>query len=85
MTLAAAEVGTSRVFLLLQIDPGRALEARDFLQDADGISDVAATSGPFDLIVVADSVNYVELEHLVAECRRTPGLSRLSRCRSIGS
>ena len=85
MTLAEAAVGTSRVFLLLQIDPGRALEARDYLQGAGGISDVAATSGPFDLIVVADRVNHVELEHLVAECRRTPGLSRLSRCHAIGS
>ena len=82
MTITAAAVETHRVFLLLQTDPGRALEARDFLQGARGISEVAATSGPFDLIIVAEVADSSELERVVAECRRAPGLTRLSRCHS---
>lgn len=80
MTITEAAVQTRRAFLLLQIDPGRALEARDFLHGAEGISELAATTGPFDVIVVADVADSVELERLVAQCRRAPGLTRLSRC-----
>jgi hypothetical protein len=82
MTVTEGPVGTRRAFLLLQIDPGRALEARDFLRGAYGVSDLAATSGPFDLILVADVSDNSALERLVAECRRAPGLTRLSRCHS---
>jgi hypothetical protein len=74
-----------RVFLLLQTDPGRAGEAQTFLQATPGISDVATTSGPFDLIATAEVGGAVALERLVGECRRTPGLTRLSRCHSAKS
>ncbi len=85
MTITEAAVQTRRVFLLLQIDPGRSLEARDFLQGTEGISELASTTGPFDVIVVADVADSVELERLVAQCRRGPGLTRLSRCNASRS
>ncbi|MDT7573490.1 MAG: hypothetical protein QOE05_3664 [Actinomycetota bacterium] len=85
MTITEAAVRTRRVFLLLQIDPGRALEARDFLLGTDGISELAATTGPFDVIVVADIADTVEVERLVAQCRRAPGLTRLSRCQAAAA
>lgn len=69
-----------RVFLLLQTDPGCAGDAQTFLRAAADICEVAATSGPFDLIVTADVTGSVGLERLVRTCRRAPGLARLSRC-----
>ena len=74
-----------RVFLLLQTDPGRAGDAHEFLRGTPGISSVAATSGAFDVIATAHVADSVELERLVGECRRAPGLTRLSRCHSAGS
>jgi hypothetical protein len=76
------EADPRRVFLLLQTDPGRAGEAQSFLRATPGISDVAATSGPFDLIATAEVGGTAALERLLGECRRAPGLSRLSRCHS---
>jgi len=73
---------TARVFLLLQTDPGRAEEAQGFLRATPGIAEVATTSGPFDLIATADVGSAESLEHLVGECRRAPGLTRLSRCQT---
>ncbi|MCU1590129.1 MAG: Lrp/AsnC ligand binding domain [Frankiales bacterium] len=74
-----------RVFLLLQTDPGRAADAQQFLQGTPGISEIAATSGPFDLIVTAEVAGTAGIERLVGECKRTPGLTRLSRCQSVGA
>lgn len=71
-----------RVFLLLQTEPGRAAEAQAFLSTTASIREVAMTSGPFDVIVTAEVVGTAGLEHLVGECRRAPGLMRLSRCQS---
>jgi hypothetical protein len=79
------EADPRRVFFLLQTDPGRAGEAQTFLQATAGISTVAATSGPFDLIATAEVGGTVALERLVGECRRTPGLTRMSRCHSAKS
>jgi hypothetical protein len=70
----------STVFLLLQTDPGRAGDAAAFLRGRDSVADVAATSGPFDVIVTADVSDSAGLEHVVGECRRAPGLVRLSCC-----
>jgi hypothetical protein len=77
------EHARQRVFLLMQTDPGRADDARNYLRTTPGVSDIAATSGPFDLIVTAEVAGSAGLEHLVGECRRTPGLARLSRCQSV--
>lgn len=79
------DTGPRRVFFLLQTDPGRAREAHQFLQSTTGVAEVAATSGPFDLIVTADVADTAGFERLVRVCRRAPGLSRLSRCQSVGS
>jgi DNA-binding Lrp family transcriptional regulator len=84
MTTSEIAAGTHRVFLLVQIDPGRAAEAHEFLQATPGISDVTATSGPFDLIALAEVAGSAGLERLVGECRRAPGLTRLSRCHAVG-
>jgi uncharacterized protein with GYD domain len=73
-----------RVFLLVQTDPGRTAEAHRFLEATVGISDVTATSGPFDLIATAEVAGAAGLERLVGDCRRAPGLVRLSRCQSTG-
>jgi DNA-binding Lrp family transcriptional regulator len=70
----------STVFLLLQTDPGRAGDAAEFLRARESVGEVAATSGPFDLIVTADVRDSAGLEHIVGECRRAPGLVRLSCC-----
>ncbi|GAC1533007.1 MAG: hypothetical protein NVS3B1_27260 [Marmoricola sp.] len=70
----------STVFLLLQTDPGCAGDAAEFLRSRSTVAEVAATSGPFDLIVTADVRDSVGLEHVVGECRRAPGLVRLSCC-----
>lgn len=77
------DVGGQRIFLLLQTDPGRAGEAHEYLQRRAGIRDVATTTGPFDLIVTAEVAGAAGLERLVGECRRAPGLTRLSRCQSV--
>jgi hypothetical protein len=71
---------SSRVFFLLQTDPGWADAAGAFLRGTDGVAQVAATTGPFDLIVTAEVDSTVDLERLVGVCRRAPGLVRLSRC-----
>jgi hypothetical protein len=84
-TSMSGDTDSRRVFLLLQTDPGRAVEAREFLRGTAGIADVAATSGPFDLIVTAEVAGTSSLEKLVGECRRAPGLTRLSRCQAVRS
>lgn len=70
----------STVFLLLQTDPGRAGDAADFLRSRGTVADVAATSGPFDLIATAEVSDTAGLEQVLGECRRAPGLVRLSCC-----
>lgn len=72
----------SRVYLLVQTDPGRQGEAHGFLQSAAAVTEVSATSGPFDLIVTAEVAGPTELSRLVSACRLTPGLVRVSRCES---
>lgn len=71
----------SRVYLLVQIVPGGQGEAHAFLQQAAGVVEVSATSGPFDLIITAE-VGQAGLSRLVGVCRRTPGLVRISRCKA---
>jgi hypothetical protein len=75
----------SRVFLLVQTDPGRVSDAEAFLRTTAGITDVAATSGPFDLIATAHVTSTSGLDRLVSECRRAPGLARLNRCHTVGT
>jgi DNA-binding Lrp family transcriptional regulator len=77
-------VSSHRMYLLVQTDPGRAPDAQAFLVGMPGIREVVTTSGPFDLIVAADAPDTARLEHVVAQCRRTPGLARLSRCHLVG-
>ena len=73
----------SRVYLLVQTDPGRQADAHAFLQQAPEVLEVSATSGPFDLIVTAEA-DPPALSRLVGVCRRTPGLVRISRCEARG-
>ena len=74
----------SRVYLLVQTDPGRQGDAHAFLQEVPGVVEVSVTSGPFDLVVVAEAAG-PELSRLLGVCRRTPGLARISRCEAAGT
>lgn len=73
----------SRVFLLVQVEPGLRAAAQSFLQGAPGAVEVSATSGPYDLIVTAEAGGPDAVSRLVAACRRTPGLVRINRCEAV--
>jgi uncharacterized protein with GYD domain len=72
---------SSRVHVLLQIDPGRSREAVDYLSGLDTVTEAAVTSGAYDVIATVSAPSDDALSHTVAQARRTPGLCVLRLCR----
>ena len=68
------------VHLLLQIEPGRAAEAVDYLSAVPDVSDAVPTSGAYDVIASVPVTSEEALSRALAAARRTPGLFALRVC-----
>ena len=62
--------------MLLQIDPGRAQEAAQYVAALDAVTDTVLTSGPYDVIATVQGSD-AALSRTMAQARRTPGLCLL--------
>ncbi len=71
----------SRAHVLLQIDPGRAQEAAQYVAALPAVSEAVLTSGPYDVIATVQGDD-AELRRTMAQARRTPGLCVLRLCRT---
>ena len=70
-----------RAHVLLQIDPGRAREAAQFVATLPRVTEAVLTSGPYDVIATVQGSDE-ELQRTMAQARRTPGLCVLRLCRA---
>lgn len=66
--------------LLLQAEPGRALDVADHVSRLPHVVETSVTSGPYDVIAAVDVVGE-ELSSVLAHTRRAPGLARVCVCR----
>ena len=66
--------------LLLQADPGRAVEVARFVAELPAVVETAVTSGPYDVIARVD-LTADELSHVLVATRRAPGLAGVRVCR----
>lgn len=67
--------------VLLQVDPGRSQEAFWYVSALPAVTDVAMTSGPYDVIATVEASSDEAMGRAVAQARRTPGLCVLQLCR----
>ncbi len=67
--------------VLLQVDPGRSQEAFQYVSALPTVTDVAMTSGPYDVIATVEASSDEAVGRAVAQARRTPGLCVLQLCR----
>lgn len=68
------------VHLLLQIEPGRAAEAVDYLGGVPDVADAVPTTGAYDVIASVPVTSEEALSRALAAVRRTPGLFALRVC-----
>lgn len=69
-----------RAHVLLQIDPGRAQEAAQYVAGLETVTETVMTSGPYDVIATVQGPEDA-LRRTMAQARRTPGLCVLRLCR----
>ena len=77
----AVFAATMTVHLLLQIEPGRAAEAVDYLSEVPDIAGAVPTTGAYDVIASVPVVSDLAMSRALAAARRTPGLWALRVCR----
>lgn len=70
-----------RAHVLLQIDPGRAQEAAQYVAGLPTVTETVLTSGPYDVIATVQGSEEA-LRRTIAQARRTPGLCVLRLCRA---
>lgn len=70
-----------RAHVLLQIDPGRAQEAAQYVAGLPSVTETVLTSGPYDVIATVQGSDEA-LRRTMAQARRTPGLCVLRLCRN---
>ena len=76
------EVDVARqAHVLLQVDPGRAREAFQYVSALPTVTSAAMTSGAYDVIAAVDARSDEVLGRAVAQARGTPGLCVLRLCR----
>ena len=75
---------TSRVHLLLQVDPGMQAPAVAHVGRLPAVHDAVATSGSYDVIATVDVPSEQTLSSVLAQVRRAPGLCALRLCRAPG-
>lgn len=76
MTVAAR----TTAHLLLQAEPGRALDVAEHVAQVTHVVATSVTSGPYDVIASVDVVGE-ELSSVLTQARRAPGLARVCVCR----
>jgi hypothetical protein len=70
---------STRMHLLLQVDPGRAREVIGYLLGLPQVVDTAHTSGPYDVIATLEG----SVQQGLSQVRRAPGLAVLRKCAAI--
>lgn len=72
----------ARVHLLLQVDPAMIGEAARHVAAVAGVRSAVRTTGPYDVIAVAEAVTEAELTTILSRVRNARGLCRLAVCRA---
>lgn len=73
---------STRMHLLLQVDPGRAQEVTRFLLGLPQVVDTAHTSGPYDVIATVEG-SVQQVQDCLSQVRRAPGLAVLKKCAAM--
>jgi DNA-binding Lrp family transcriptional regulator len=78
----AGRPGATRVVVLLQVEPGCAVEALRHTAKVVGVAEAVPTSGPYDVIATVEVADEPALQRVLGRLRRTPGLAVLRCCRA---
>lgn len=71
---------SARMHLLLQVDPGHAPEAAQYIGALPGVVDASHTSGAYDVVATVEC-NAQQVQHCLSLVRRTPRLTVLRICK----
>lgn len=82
MTTTAPDPVRTRALVLLQVEPGCAVEAARFVATVPCVVEAVATSGPYDVIATVHVDGEPGLQRTLELVRRTPGLAFLRTCRA---
>jgi DNA-binding Lrp family transcriptional regulator len=70
-----------QAYVLIQTEAGKAVAAVDVLAGLDGVSSVAAVSGPYDMIAVTEAADADELGRLITgTIQAVEGVTRTLTC-----
>ena len=76
----------TRCFVLIETAVGKNIEVIDYLKKLKGIDSVDTVTGPYDIIVVADTKNLNDISELVvSKVHEMPHITRTVTCLSIAS
>ena len=76
----------TRCFVLIETAVGKNIEVIDYLKKLKGIYSVDTLTGPYDIIVVADTKNLNDISELVvSKVHEMPHITRTVTCLSIAS
>ena len=70
-----------QAYILIQTEVGRARDVAAAISGVDGIVRVDAVTGPYDVVVLAESTNVDELgKMIVTAVQMVPGITRTLTC-----
>jgi DNA-binding Lrp family transcriptional regulator len=80
-SLASEEVSVVQAYILIQTEVGKAAQVAKEVRDIDGVTEAEDVTGPYDVIVRAESKNVDELGKLVvAKIQGVEGITRTLTC-----
>ena len=74
----------TRCFVLVETAVGKQTEVKDYLKKLKGVDSVDTVTGPYDIIVVADTDSFNDMGELIAgKFHNMPSITRTITCLSI--
>jgi len=76
----------TRCFVLVETAVGKQAEVKDYLKKLEGVDSADTVTGPYDIIVVADTENLNDIGELItSKVHKMPSITRTITCLSITS
>jgi DNA-binding Lrp family transcriptional regulator len=73
-----------QAYILIQTEVGKAMEVASTIRDIDGVAQVEAVTGPYDVIVLTEARSVDELGKLVmSQVQTVAGITRTLTCSVI--
>jgi len=70
-----------QAYILIQTEVGKARDVASTVRDIEGVAQVEAVTGPYDVIVLTEARNVDELGKLVvSRVQAVPGITRTLTC-----